>query len=107
MEEKRIAVFEGKAKIGQILGGFQQLQLKPEDFTSPVALQMALSRIYDALMKAMEAGFKRKYVAEVRFEDSLGNPVVLAIDLGESPPPFSTSELKARVVIELYEEERE
>ena len=104
-EAKRIALFEGKARIGEIMGNLASIQLRPEDFSSPVALQMALTRIYDALMKSFEQGMKKKYVAEVRFTDSLGNPVVIAVDLGETPPPFSSREVKAKVYIEISEEE--
>ncbi len=104
-EFKRIAIFEGEARIGTIMSGLQTIQLRPEDFTSPVALQMALSRIYEAVLKAFEQGPRKRYVAEVRFNDSLGNPVSIAVDLGESPPPFSKDKVKARVVIEIYEEQ--
>jgi hypothetical protein len=104
-EDKRISIFVGEAKIGQVMGGLTQIQLRPEDFSSPIALQMALSRIYEAVMKAMEEGPKKKYVAEVRFTDALGNNVVFAVDLGESPPAFSKDKVKARILVELYEEE--
>lgn len=104
---KRLAIFEGDARVGEVVQGLQAIQLRPEDLSSPVALQMAISRIYEAVMKAFEGGLKKRYVAEVRFTDSLGNPVVIAVDLGESPPPFSRDRVKARVVIELYEEEEE
>ena len=106
-EAKRLAIFEGEAKIGEVIQGLQALQLRPEDFSSPVALQMAISRIYEALMKTFESGPRKRYVAEVRFTDSLGNPVIIAVDLGEAPPPFSTDKVKARVVIELYEEDED
>ena len=102
---KRIAIFDGNAKIGEIIGGLSQIQLKPEDFSSPVSLQMAFSRIYEALMKTFEEGFKKRYVAEVRFTDSLGNPVAIAVDLGESPPPLPKKEAKARVIVEIYYED--
>ncbi len=102
---KRLAVFEGEARVGEVLSGLQAIQLRPEDFSSPVALQMALSRIYEAVMKAFQEGLRKRYVAEVRFRDSLGNQVVFAVDLGESPPPFSKDRVKARVVVEIYEEE--
>lgn len=102
--EKRISIFEGEAKIGQVMGGLAQFQLRPEDFSSPIALQMALSRIYEAVMKAMEEGPKKKYVAEIRFTDALGNNVVFAVDLGEAPPAFSKEKVKARIMVELYEE---
>lgn len=105
--ERRIAIFDGSARIGEVLGGFSQIQLRPEDFSSPLALQMAFTRIYEAVMRAMETGFRKRYVAEVRFKDSMGNPVVVAVDLGEAPPPFSKREVKARVTIELYEEEQD
>jgi hypothetical protein len=106
-QPKRLAVFEGEARVGQVFAGLQAIQLKPEDFTSPIAFQMALTRIYEAVMKAFQEGFKRRYVAEVRFRDSLGNQVVFAVDLGEAPPPFSKDRVKARIVVEIYEEEEE
>ena len=102
---KRLAVFEGEARVGEVLSGLQAIQLRPEDFSSPVALQMALSRIYEAVMKAFQEGLKKRYVAEVRFQDSLGNQVVFAVDLGEAPPPFSKDRVKARIVVEIFEEE--
>ena len=102
---KRLAIFEGEARVGEILQGIQAITLRPEDFSSPIALQMAISRLYDAMIKAFEQGPKKRYVAEVRFSDSLGNPVTIAVDLGENPPPFSKDKVKARIVIELYEED--
>ena len=101
---RHIKVFEGEARIGSMLKGLEVVQLKPEDFQSPVALQMALSRIYDAVLRVMQEGPKKVYVAEVRFQDDLGNPVSIAVELGESPPPFTSDKVKARIVIELFEE---
>ncbi len=98
--------FEGTARIGRVMKNIASISLKPEDFSSPVALQMAFSRIYEALMKVMEeGGSKPTYVAEIRFTDDLGNQVVFAVDLGEELPPFSRDRVKARVIVELYEEE--
>jgi len=104
-EERRIAIFTGEARIGEILKGLTEIKLTPEDLASPISFQMAISRIYSALLKSMEEGPKRHYVAEVRFKDGLGNIVSFAIDLGEEPPPFSSRKVKARIVVELYEEE--
>ncbi len=101
---KRIAIFEGEAKIGKVLEGLHTIQLKPEDFSSPIALQMALSRIYSAVIKMFEKGPKEKYIAEIRFRDAMGNLVTLAVDMGEAPPPFSKEQVKARILIEIYEE---
>ncbi|KSW11767.1 hypothetical protein CF15_02870 [Pyrodictium occultum] len=103
--EKKLAIFQGEARIGEVMQGIQAIQLKPEDFSSPVALQMALSRIYDAVLKVLETGPKKRYIAEVRFTDSIGNNVVFAVDLGESPPPFSRDKVKARIMVEIYEED--
>jgi len=103
-KNKIIKVFEAQAKIGEVIQGLQNIILRPEDLSSPVSFQMAISRIMDALMKSVEEGPKKKYVAEIRFTDSLGNPVVIAVDLGETLPPFSKREVKARILIELYEE---
>jgi len=35
----------------------------------------------------------------------MGNQVVLALDLGERMPPFMNKEVKARILIELFEEQ--
>lgn len=103
--KKRIAIFTGQAKVGEVLGELATIQLRPEDFSSPIALQMAISRIYNALLKSLEKGFKKKYVAEVRFTDALGNNIVFAVDLGEEPPPFASNNVKARILVEIYEGE--
>jgi len=105
--DKRLAIFEGEARIGEVMQGLQAIQLRPEDFASPVALQMALSRIYEAVLKAFESGPKKRYIAEIRFTDSLGNPVTFAVDLGETPPPFSKNKVRARIVVEIYEDDEE
>jgi hypothetical protein len=99
-------VFEGKAKVGEIMGNITAFQLKPEDLTSPLSLQMAITRFYNELMKMLENP-KKKFVAEVKFSDSLGNSVSVGIDLGDSLPPLPKKELKAKVIIELYEEEED
>ncbi len=104
---KVFRVFNAKARIGEVLSGAQNLVLRPEDLSSPVSFQMAITRIMDALMKSLQEGPKKRYVAEIRFNDSMGNPVVIAVDLGESPPPFSKREVKARVIVELFEEDEE
>lgn len=103
-KEKRIGIFNGSAKVGEILSGFTQIAITPQDMTSPIALQMALSRIYEAMTKTVETGPKKKFIAEVKFTDSMGNPVVFALDLGDKMPHFSSNEIKARILVELYEE---
>ena len=98
--------FEGTARIGKVMKNIATISLKPEDFSSPIALQMAFSRIYEAMMRIIEEGGpKSTYVAEVKFVDDLGNQIVFAVDLGEEIPPFSKEKVKARVRVELYEEE--
>ena len=104
-ENKVIGIFNGTAKVGEVLAGFTQLSLTPQDMTSPIAMQMAISRIYEVMTKAVEAGPKKKFVAEVRLIDSMGNPVILAMDLGEKTPPFVNKEVKARILIELFEDD--
>ncbi len=104
---KKIAIFSGKAKVGEVIVDLTRVQLRPEDFSSPIALQMALSRIYEAVLKAFEKGFRKRYVAEIQFTDSLGNQVAFAVDLGDSPPPFSSKEVKARILVEIYEHEKD
>ncbi len=98
--------YTGEAKIGRVMKNIATISLKPEDFSSPISLQMAFSRIYEAMMRMVEEGGPRpSYVAEVKFTDDLGNQVVFAVDLGENVPPFSKEKVKARIVVELYEEE--
>ena len=105
-KEKSVGgVFIGTAKLGEMLPQFSQVSLTAQDISSPVSMQMAMSRIYEALTKTPESGARKKYVAEVRFADSMGNPVVLALDLGDKVPPFTNKEVKARVLIELYEDQ--
>nr|WP_232502293.1 hypothetical protein [Aeropyrum camini] len=97
--------FEGEARIGRVVKDFLRLSLKPEDFSSPVALQMAISRLYEGMMRMMERGGPQPtYVAEVRFTDDMGNPVVIAVELGPETPPFSRDRVKARIRVELYED---
>jgi hypothetical protein len=99
-------VYEGSARVGRIVKNFATVTLKPEDFSSPVAFQMAISRIYESMIKMFESGGpKPTYVAEVRFTDDLGNSVVFAVDLGSTTPPFSGEKVKARIYVEIYEED--
>lgn len=104
--ERQAKSFSGEARIGKAMKNLATITLRPEDFSSPVAFQMALSRIYESLVKMFESGGpKPTYIAEIRFRDDLGNTVVFAVDLGETPPPFSKDKVKARIIVELYEEE--
>ncbi len=103
-EYKVIKIFEGEARIGEVLEGMENLLIKPEDLSSPVAFQTALTRMLDTLMKSMEKGPRKKYVAEVRFRDNSGNQVIVIIDLGENKPLFKTDRVKATIAIELSEE---
>ncbi|MEM0361892.1 MAG: hypothetical protein QXH57_03465 [Sulfolobales archaeon] len=97
----------GEARIQRIMLNMAQIRLSPEDLSNPVSFQIALSRIYENLMKALEGGIKYTYVAEVRFKDSLGNQVVFAVDLGDKIPATPSERLKARISIEFYEEDEE
>ncbi len=97
--------FEGKAKIGEVMGNLASIQLKPEDLSSPLAFQMALSRIYEELMRVMTQGPQKHYVADVRFTDSMGNPISIGVDFGNNIPPLSKREVKVRVILEFYDEE--
>lgn len=100
-------VFEGTARIGEVMSTFKSITLRPEDFSSPIALQMALTRIYDTIMRSITETPRKAFIAEIRFTDSMGNTVVFAADLGESPPPLSGAKVKARITIELLEDRSE
>lgn len=97
----------GEARIQRVMLNMAQIRLSPEDLSNPVSFQIALSRIYENLMKALEGGIKHTYIAEVKFKDSLGNQVVFAVDLGDKVPATPSEKLKARIFIELYEENEE
>ncbi|QKQ99385.1 hypothetical protein GWK48_02340 [Metallosphaera tengchongensis] len=97
--------FEGKAKIGEVMGNLTSIQLRPEDLSSPIAFQMAISRIYSELMNMMNQGPTKHYVAEVKFTDSMGNPVAVGVDFGDRIPPLSKKEVKVKVILEFYDEE--
>lgn len=97
-------VFEGSARIGQVMSTFKGVALRPEDFSSPVALQMALTRIYDTIMRSLSESPRKAFLAEVRFTDSMGNTVVFAADLGESPPPVPGERARVRITVEFLED---
>ncbi len=99
--------FSGEARIQRAMINLAQVRLSPEDLSNPISFQLALSRIYENLMKALEGGVRYSYVAEVRFKDSLGNQIVFAVDLGDKMPPMSSDRVKARILVEFYEEREE
>ncbi|MEB3759810.1 MAG: hypothetical protein GSR72_07685 [Desulfurococcales archaeon] len=106
MDEGIKKEFRGEARIGRVMKNIAAISLKPEDLSNPIAMQMAFSRIYEAMMKIIEEGGpKPTYVAEIRFTDDLGNNVVFAVDLGSELPPFSRDKVKARIIVEVFEEE--
>ena len=107
MSVRKKVVLEGEARIGKINVPVLSFSLSPEDLSSPLAFQMAISKIMENLMNAIEQQNNPRYVAEVRFKDSMGTPISIALDLGESIPPFSKDKVKARVIIELYEEDED
>lgn len=87
-----------------IAKGLAEAKISPQDLANPVSFQLAFSRLYEALLKAIEKGGSEAYVAEIRFTDDLGNDVVFAVDLGEEAPAFANKVVKARIIVELYEE---
>ena len=99
--------FYGIARIEKVIRGIArslaEVRINPQDLANPISFQIALSRLYEAILKSLSEGSKTTYVAEVRFKDSLENPVVIAVDLGETPPPFGKRDVKARILIEIYE----
>ncbi len=101
-----VRTISAEGRVGKAMKNVAMISLKPEDFSSPVAFQMALSRLYESVMKMFESGGpKQTYVVEVRFTDDLGNPVSFAIDLGESVPPFSSEKVRVEVTVRVYEDQ--
>ena len=99
-----IKTFRGEGRIGKAMKNLAMITLRPEDFSSPVAFQMAISRLYDSLMKMMQSGGpEQTYVAEVRFTDDLGNQVSFAVDLGKSMPLVQSDKVKVEVIVKIYE----
>ncbi len=105
MEAPKKVVLEGTARIGKVTLPAISLTLSPEDVSSPLSFQMALNELIEKLMKSLEEGPKSRYMAEVRLRDALGTPVVFAVDLGDKLPPFSKDKVKARIIIEFYDDE--
>ncbi|MEM2020801.1 MAG: hypothetical protein QXP80_01060 [Zestosphaera sp.] len=108
-EEVRYTLsFEGYGQVERvplnIAKGLVGVRLTPQDLSDPVSFQLAFSRMYNTLMKALEGGDKYSYVVKVTFRDGLGNEVSMAVDLGEEIPAFASKNVKARVTVELYEE---
>lgn len=103
-----VRVFEATGRVGKVIKGLSTITLKPEDFSSPISLQMAISRIYDALLKMMEEGGPSStYVAEVRFTDDLGNPVVIGVELGENVFKSTGDSLRVKVIVEIEDVAKE
>lgn len=100
--------FRGIGKIEKaivdIAKGLAEAKISPQDLANPVSFQLAFSRLYEALLKAVEEGSSESYVAEVRFKDDLGNDIVFAVDLGGEAPAFASRVVRARIIVELYEE---
>ncbi len=108
MEEAFRREFNGIARIQEAMvdlaKSLAEVKLTPQDLANPVSFQLAFSRLYETIINVIEKGGKKSFVAEVRFKDSLGNIISFAVDLGENPPPFSTDRVRARIIVELYEE---
>jgi len=94
----------GTAKVGEVLAGFTQLSITPSGYDEPGRAADGDKQDYEAMTKAVESGPKKKFVAEVKFNDSMGNPITMALDLGQKLPPFVNKEVKARILVELYED---
>ncbi len=99
--------FDGIARISKVELGIAKsiasANITPQDLSNPVSFQLAFSRLYEAILQSLEKENKKVYVAEVRFKDSLGNEVTFAVNLGETPPAFSSDLIKVRIAVEFYE----
>ena len=104
---KKVVEISGEAKIGRLDIPPMVLELGPDDLASPLSFQMALSKLVDKIMDTLEKPPEPHYFADIRIKDHLNRPISIAIDLGKSIPPFSKDKVKARVIIEIYEEEEE
>jgi hypothetical protein len=105
---KKVVEFSGEARIGRV--EFPVFMINLDDLgemDTPLSIQFALSKLVDKIMESLEKPPEPKYVAEVRLKDHLNRPVFIAVDLGKSIPPFSKEKVKARVIVEIYEEEEE
>ncbi len=105
-EDGKIRVeLEGQAKVTRLQMPLVPINISPSDLEGPLSMYDMISKIYEAMMKAMSETPKPRYMAEVKFTDALGTPVVFVVDLGEKFPQFEKSRVKAKIIIELYEEE--
>ena len=96
---------KGEAKVARIQAPLVPINISPSDLEGPLSMFDMISKIYEAMMKAMSEGPKTRYMAEVKFSDALGSPIVFVVDLGDKFPPFEKDKVKARIIIELYEDE--
>jgi hypothetical protein len=106
LSAKRI-ILEGEARIGRVTMPLFTFSLSPEDLSSPLSFQMALNKILEDLTNILEKEPKARYMAEVKFTDAMNVPVTFAVDLGDKLPPFGKDRVKARIIVELYEEDDE
>jgi len=67
---------------------------------------MALTRIMDSIAKLSTTEPKKKWVADIRFTDGMGNQISFAVDLGPMPP-LEEKEYKARIIVQLITEDVE
>ncbi len=107
-ENGRIRVeLKGEAKVTRLQTPLVPINISPSDLEGPLSMFDMISKIYEAMMKAMNETPKPRYMAEVKFTDALGTPVVFVIDLGEKFPQLERSRVKARIIVELYEDEED
>ena len=99
--------FSGKAKVGEVSALFKELNLDVEEMlTNPTAFYMSLTKLLNAITaKDFSQLTQKSYMASISFKDSNGKTITFNADLGDKMPLISKDEVKARIIIEIYDEE--
>lgn len=94
--------FEGTAKIKQISKLYTDLVGTEELDTLDIT--HIFTKILDSLTSNPSKLEEKVFVAKIGFKDSAGHDVGFVINVGDKTPPFSRDKVRARIVVEIYDE---
>ena len=106
--------FEGKATIGESYRFardfstlLDELVRSGQNVAGPAGFAAFISKIYETLSKSLESqsASDKVWVASVEFRDGFNTPVHVSLDLGDKIPMLSSNVVRAKIIIELYDEE--
>ena len=95
--------FEGAAKIKQISKLYKEFVGAEEPDTLDIA--SILTKLLDNVMSDLSKLEEKTFVAKIAFKDSVGHEASFTVDIGNKVPPFSRDKVRARVIVEIYDDE--